>query len=164
MKIRTFFFTAVALLFLDFTAGGQNIFVLEKVSSGRNMKFTNRDQIKVETAGNGMKFQGIITQVTDSSLVLNYGTEIMVRDIAKVYTSRWGFRLLQGVFLTAGILYVSLNTINGLVNGDDPVVPRETLAISGGLIAGGLLMIPLSTRIHDVEHEKWKIKILDFTD
>ena len=151
------------LFFLSISAEAQNMFVLEKSSSGRNMKLVAGDRINVLTLSSGMKVKGLITEVTDSSLIINYANEVLVKDIARVYTDRWGIRFLQGLFLTSGLIYLSISTLNGIVNSDDPLVPRETLIISGSLVAAAVALTPLTNRIHNIEKKKWKIKILDFT-
>lgn len=127
------------------------------------MKLYVRDAIQVQSSSSENKISGYITAITDSSIVINYSNELIVSDITAVYTKRWGFQFLQKLMLISGVTYLVLSAGNGAVNGDDEIVSQETLAICGGLIAGGLLLIPLVTRIHDIENGKWKIKLLDFT-
>lgn len=151
------------LLVFCLKGGAQNIFVLEKSSSGKNMKMVAGDRIKLLTISTQMKVQGIISKITDSSLVINKANEVLFLDIAQVSTDRWGVRFLQSIFLASGLLYVSISALNGIVNNDDPLVAQETLVISGSLVAAALLLTPLTTRTHNIEKRKWKIKILDFT-
>jgi hypothetical protein len=143
---------------------GQNIFVLEKTMGGGIRMYKTNEHIKLKTVSSNKKIEGRIYLISDSSLVLNYETEIMLDDIAEIYRSRHMFRLLQTLSLTAGLLYLSISTLNGLINNDNPIVPEETLKISGGLLIAGVLLTPLTTRVHKIKENKWKVKILDFTD
>ncbi len=60
--------------------------------------------------------------------------------------------------------HILVSSINGLINNDSPVIPQESLIISGSLIAGGIALIPLTTRRYKTDNEKWRLKILDFTE
>ena len=119
---------------------------------------------QIKTADSTEKIEGAIYKITDSSLIVNYGTEVMLKDISTVYRKRWGFNFLQKICLVSGALYISLSALNGIINSDDPLIPDETLKISGGLLIAGILLTPLTTRAHHISPTKWKIKILDFTD
>jgi len=106
---------------------------------------------------------GTITKITDTSLIINRVSEVHVKNIYKVHRSRWGYSLLQSLFLSSGLLYVSINTVNGVINNDSPVVPKETLIISGSLVGAGLLLTPLTKQRHKIDNESWRVTILDFT-
>lgn len=163
MRFYFFHWFTLALLFLSINAAGQNIFVIEKAGRGGLFMYYTNDQISIKTVSD-VKVEGRINLITDSSLIINYGTEVYLNEIAKVYKKRPMINLLQKVCLASGILYISINTLNGLINNDSPIVPSETLKISGGLVLAGVLMSPLTTRVQTVDPTKWKVKILDFTD
>jgi hypothetical protein len=152
------------MLSLCIGVDGQNIFVVEKAGGGGIRMFRENDQIKVKTRSTNVKIGGRINMISDSSLIINFANEVMLNDIEAVYRTRWGFNLLQKICLASGILYLSLSTLNGVINNDSPIVPDETLKIGGGLLIGGVLLTPLTTRTHRIEQTKWKVKILDFTD
>ncbi len=152
------------LLFLGTAAYGQNIFVLEKAGGGGIRMYHEYDHIRLKTRSTNVKIGGPINMISDSSIIINFANEVMLDDIEAVYRSRWGFSLLQKVCLASGILYLSLSTLNGVINNDSPIVPEKTLKIGGGLLIGGIILTPLTTRIHRIEQTKWKVKILDFTD
>ena len=152
------------LLFLGTATEGQNILVLEKAGGGGVRMFHENDHIKLMTRSTNTKFSGPINTISDSSLIINFANEIMLTDIKVVYRSRWGFNLLQKVCLASGILYLSLSTLNGVINNDSPIVPEKTLKIGGGLLISGISLTPLTTRMHRIEKTKWKLKILDFTN
>ena len=162
-RFLLFLSLVMVLLSLSIPVDGQNIFVLEKTGRGRIFMFYTNDQIKISTTSN-LKIEGSIYQITDSSVIVNYGTEIFLKDISRIYKKRWGYNFLQKLFLASGLFYISLSTLNGIINNDDPLVPKESLMISGGLVIAGILLTPLTTRTFKVSPEKWKVKILDFTD
>lgn len=127
------------------------------------MKFSIHDNIRLQSKLSDKRLQGKITNISDSSLTLNYATEVMIRDIQKVYTHRWGFRMLQRLSIISGVMYLIISATNSAVNSDGTLISQETLTISGCLIIGGVLLTPLVTRTHDISKGKWKIKLLDFS-
>jgi hypothetical protein len=161
-----FLFPILFLIMFQFTGiavEGQNVFVLERAGHGKIHMFNANDKIKLSTRSTGLKYEGTISTIYDSSLVIKGETEIMLDDIAAIYRERWGFKLLQTVCLASGLLYLSVSALNGVINADDPIVPEQTLKISGGLVAAGVVLSPLTTRTHTIKPTRWKVKILDFT-
>ena len=152
------------LLFLVTAAEGQNILVLEKAGGGGIRMYRENDHIKLMTRSTNVKISGRINMISDSSLIINFANEILLDDIKVVYRSRWGFNLMQKVLLASGILYLSLSTLNGVINNDSPIVSEKTLKIAGGLLIGGIILTPLTSRMHRIEKTKWKVKILDFSE
>jgi len=164
MLLKAIKYLILLSVFISLSVESQNIFVLEKPGRIRNFKFYANDYIKIRTILTDTTIKGQISRVTDSSLIINLTNEIMVSDISKIYTDRWGYKLLQGVFLTSGLIYLSISTINGVINSDHPVVPKETLIISGSLVAAGILLSPLTKRVHKIDNKNWRVIILDFTN
>jgi hypothetical protein len=97
-------------------------------------------------------------------LIINYQNEIIVSDISRIHRKRWGFGLLQRVSLISGALYLSISSLNRAINNEDPVVPEETLIVSGSLILFGALITPLTKRVHSIDTGQWRVIILDFSD
>lgn len=126
--------------------------------------FRAGDFIKLKIRSSDTTVKGLINFIYDSSLVINYGTEVQISDIAVIYRERTMLKLLQNVCLISGLLYLSISTLNGIINNDSPIVPGETLKISGGLVLTGVLLTTVTSRAHQVKPTKWKVKILDFTD
>jgi hypothetical protein len=156
------------IIFYLFLAGlnlsAQNIFVLERPGTIKNYKFYSGDKIKIRTISNDTVISGLISLIYDNSIIIDNKNEIMTGNIAAIYRNRWGYSFLQYLSLFAGIAYVSINTLNGLINSDTPIVPTETLIISGSMIAFGIALSPLTTRKYKIDNQKWRVLILDFTD
>ena len=163
-RYRHILSTGVIFLLVVIQGWGQNIFVLEKVRKGGIRMYYENDFIKIKTKAKEKIVEGKILLISDSSLIVNYGTEVLLSDIEAVYKERRMLRLLQSLSLLAGGLYVSISALNGLINNDNPLVPSETLKISGGLLIGGILLTPLTSRKFIVNEKRWSVKILDFTD
>jgi len=158
--------TCLCISFLIFTSisAAQNIFILERPGTVKNYKYYENDQIKLKVISHDTIFSGVLTNINDSSIVINHAHEVFLYDISYMYRKRWGFSLLQKLSLIAGGSYLFVSSINGLINNDSPILPKESLIISGSLIAGGIVLIPLTTRRYPVDNKKWRVKILDFTD
>jgi hypothetical protein len=142
----------------------QNILVLEKPGTTHNYKYQAGQHLQLQLKKGEFEIMGEIGKISDSSIIFRNGLEVLLKDINIVYRNRWGFRFLNRVFLTAGITYIAISTLNGMINADQPIVPSETLIISGSLIATGLLFKPLITKKYKMESQKWRLVILDFTD
>jgi hypothetical protein len=149
--------------FLSLQGFSQNIFILEKAGGGHLRWYHNGDFINLKTI-EGEKIEGRIHFISDTSLIINFTNEVMVSDIEMIYRDRRMFRLLQNLSLIGGVLYLSISGLNGLINNDSPIVPQEILKISGGMIAAAILLTPLTTRQHKIRANRWKVKVLDFTD
>lgn len=142
----------------------QNIFLLENPGTINNYKYHENDHIRIKTISKDTIIEGIISKISDSSIIINHANEISPDDISIIYRARWGFTLLQGIFFSVGVPYLAISTLNGVINNDSPIVSKETLIISGSLIATGIAITPLTTRKHNIDNKKWRVKILDFTD
>jgi hypothetical protein len=149
---------------LEINLVAQNIFVVEQPGTTKNYKYYMGDEIKLKTISTGTIYSGTITDISDSSLIINHHYEIMINDITTIYRTKWGFRFLQYISLIGGMFYLGINTLNGVINSDDPIVPEETLIISGSMIGFGIVLTPLTTRRYKIDKEKWRVVILDFTD
>ena len=142
----------------------QNIFLLERPGSIKNYKYYVNNPIRLKIISPDTIISGKINNIGDTSIIVNYVNEIHVKNIACIYTKRWGFSLLQKLFLLTGIPYLVLSAINGTVNNDTPIIAKETLIISGSLIIAGIALSPLANRKHKIDNKKWRVKILDFRD
>jgi hypothetical protein len=153
------------LLFLiGSSLAAQNILVLERPGTVKNLKYYQGDKIKIRTIAADTIISGSINRIFDSSIIINNSNEILIADMAAIYKKRWGYGFLQYLTIFAGVAYLGINSFNGIINDDQPVVPQETLIISGSLIAFGFALTPLTTRKFKIDNEKWRIIILDFTD
>jgi hypothetical protein len=155
----------ILLIFsVSYSVVAQNILIVERPGTIKNYKYYTGDEIKLKTISTDAIISGTIIVISDSSLIINHHHEIMVDDITTIYRNKWGFRFLQYISLIGGMFYLGINTLNGVINSDDPIVPEETLIISGSMIGFGIVLTPLTTRRYKIDKEKWRIVILDFTD
>jgi hypothetical protein len=142
----------------------QNILILERPGTIKYFKYEVNDWIKLSTSKPDTTIHGFISLINDSSITIDRVNEVTLKNISTIIRKRWGFNFLQKLFITAGIPYLLISTINGVINNDEPVVPTETLIISGSLIAAAIVVTPLTSRKHKTDNKKWRVKILDFTD
>ncbi|MBM3435949.1 MAG: hypothetical protein FJY07_07030 [Bacteroidetes bacterium] len=142
----------------------QNLLILERPGTIKNYKYELNDPVKLKTIVNDSLISGKLTMIDDSTIIINQITPVRLSDIGKVYRTRWGFTFLQGLFITAGVPYLLISTINGIINNDNPLVPKETLIISGSLIAAGAMITPLTGRKFKTDNKRWRMRILDFTE
>jgi len=152
------------LFLLAFHLAGQNALIIERPGTINNYKYFQGSEIKLKTISTDTIISGTISLIEDSIIILNQNFSLKITDIRTVYKKRWGFSFLQYLSIFSGLAYVSISTINGLINNDSPVVPSETLIISGSMIAFGIAVTPLTTRKLKTDNEKWRVIILDFSN
>lgn len=141
---------------------GQKLLVLEKAGTIKNYKYKLGDEITVETKRDKLVFSGSLTEIKDSTIIVEYYNEIKLTEISRVLRKRELLRIFSGAAITAGVFYFSLDALNGIINNDSPIIAESTLIATGALIGSGLLMRPFVVRKYDLE-DKWRLKILDFS-
>lgn len=150
------------LILPSFLLMGQKLLVLEKAGTVKNYKYKVGDKITVETRRDKLVFSGSLTEIKDSTIVIENYNEIKLTEISRVLRKRELLRIFSGAAISAGVFYISLDALNGLINNDSPVIAESTLIASGALIGSGLLMKLFVIRKIDLE-VKWRLKILDFS-
>lgn len=141
---------------------GQKLLVLEKAGTAKNYKYKTGDKIRIETVRDNLVFAGKITEIKDSSIVIESYNEIKLREICRVFRERSLMRFFSGAAISGGVFYLSLDAVNGIINNDSPVIAKNTTIASGILVGTGLLMKQFFFRKFETK-EKWRIKILDFS-
>ncbi|MBI3520252.1 MAG: hypothetical protein HY062_12975 [Bacteroidetes bacterium] len=93
----------------------------------------------------------------DSSIALGDIKRIKLRDANHLY------RLFSRFFYTGGVLFVSLDTFNNLINNDTPYIKQTAVIASAGLITMGFLIHQLSIkRITINKHHSLRILETDY--
>jgi hypothetical protein len=129
----------------------------------KNVKFHEGDDIHISVKNYppASDIKGTLTQIGDSSIVVDDMYLIPIKDITAVYKERFWIKLAIPVLFIAGIGYGVLEIFNNAINKDAPLLTKETAIISSSLVAGGLVLIPLTERKFNVG-EKWRVKSLIF--
>jgi len=163
MRMTRCTFLSIFNLLLFGSVNSQNIFLIERPGTVKNYKFHEGDNIHI-----GVKnyppvsnIEGILTQIMDSSIIIDDTYLIPIEDITAVYKERFWPTLAVPVMFIAGIGYLGLEAFNRAINKDAPVITKETAIISSSLVAGGFALIPLKVRKLNVG-EKWRVKSLIF--
>jgi len=161
LKYKTLFI----ILILCLPASGvfaQRVLLVEKPGKFKNYKYFVGDEIVMKVAPYGEKHEGIIHEVTDTSLLINFDNEIMLDEIQMILRPRWGLNILSKVTRIAGAGYFILDVVNRSINNQSPVVNENTLMISAGLVAFSYALVPF----HDKRMkrgDKWRIKVLNLS-
>ena len=161
MKITFRFFAILALCLVIHSVDAQRILLVEKPGKFKNYKYFVGDDIILKTFPNNQKHEGIIHEITDTSILINFSNEIMLKDINKVLRKRAGLPWLSLIVRTIGVGYFMLDVVNNTIN-NEPMVDQQTLMISGGLVAFSYAIVPLHNR-HLKRGEKWRIKVLNMS-
>lgn len=152
----------IFLLTLIFsTADAQRVLLVEKPGTFRNYKYFVGDEIMLRTWPSGLKHGGIIHEITDTSILINFDEEIMITDIEKVLRHRWALGLTSKATRIAGAGYVVLDVVNNAIN-HEIIVDKNTVMIGAGLVAFSYALVPLHYKRMNIG-EKWRIKVLNMS-
>lgn len=149
------------LLLLFQPVNAQRVLLVEKPGTFKNFKYFEGDGIILRKISTGTKIDGIIHEISDTSILVNYDNEIMLNDIERIIKPRWGFTLLSRITRIAGAGYLAIDMVNNAIN-NETVVDENTLIISGSLVAFSYALVPLNKRKMKVD-KKWRLKILNFS-
>jgi hypothetical protein len=135
----------------------QNILVMEKAGFKKNYKYNQGDKIMLKTK-DSVNVKGMITTISDTSIVLDFYTEIKLRNIIQVNRTRWGISILSKALLIGGAGLVIVEAVNGVINGTG--INTNVLYIGAGAAAAGALLYPFDKSRYTIGPDKWKLKVL----
>ena len=154
-------FLAMGLM-LSSSAQAQRVLLIEKPGKFKNYKYFVGNSIVFKTIPSGEKYDGIIHDITDTSIVINFDNEIMLSDIEMIMRPRWGFGLLSKATRIAGAGYFLLDVVNNSINGHPTIVNKNTVMISAGLVAFSYLIVPMHNKKMKPGNP-WRIKVLNMS-
>lgn len=159
--IKKLAFYLILFLFLMATASAQKMLAFDKRGKVKRVRYYIGSEIKVKLIDKTFLF-GQITRIDDQSFQI--GNELINTDsVQYVYSkdeAQAGLKLFSGILFTAGAVYLPLVSFNRTINGDRPIVREQAVRVSGGLIAGGLLLHLLTKKKYKIS-EKRPLKIID---
>lgn len=151
--------TLILFLALSIAVNAQKILLLEKPGTVKNIKYRVGDQIYIKTKDK-LKFSGTINIITDSSIIVNYDVEILIKDITIVFQEMWFISLFSRVAYISGAGYLILDAFNRTINNEYPIIDKSSFIIGASLIGGGLLMKANSYKRCKI-NKPWRFKVLD---
>lgn len=161
MKFVVFSLVLLCTVLLSEAVVAQRVMLLEKPGTFKNFKYFEGDDIMLKKRSTGSKIEGVIHEISDTSILVNYDNEVMLDDIQVIMKSRWGFSLLSPATRIAGAGYLALDVVNHAIN-NETLIDENTLIISGSLIAFSYAIVPLKKRRMKLD-KNWRIKILNFS-
>jgi hypothetical protein len=139
----------------------QKTLLVEKI--GRSAKYYSHvgDKIKVKTLENKTIFNGVLTEIRDSSITISSISNnlINVADITYVYRQFPGIRRLGFYLMGFGGVIFLVIAVNNLIN-NNQVFTQYAFIVSGSFIGAGLISLALSEKRYKIG-TRWKVKILD---
>ncbi len=146
------------------SADAQQYFVLQKRGMVKNFKYQTGNKIHLKTLKEGFEISGEITQIKDTSILINYSFEVGLSNIGAIYRKSGFLNRLSGLFfIRGGMAYFLIDGANRTIHQEYPIITESTLMISGAMIATGFAIRPFITRKFDTT-EKWQVKILNFDE
>ncbi len=152
----------IVLFFFVITISGQQYLLLKKPGKIKYFRYAVGDEIIFKTNKHNDKVFAIIYRITDTSLVVNGKTEVLLTNIIKIYRQRWGVRFFQSISRYAGLGFLGLDALNRTINGEGPILQKNTLIITAGLLGLSYALYPLKERSLTI-NKPWVMQTLDFS-
>lgn len=162
MRFYLQFFLLLFMVFVFTDAGAQRILLVEKPGTFRNFKYFVGDGITLRTTFSDARLEGVIHEITDSSILINFDNEIMLKHIRTIHKRRWGLSLLSKATRIAGAGYFAIDALNRTINKESPIFDTQTLLISSGLVAFSYSLVPLHYKKMK-RGPKWRVRILNMS-
>ena len=159
MQIRST--TLLILLFLiPLATEAQQYLVVEKTGTVKNFKYSPGNDIDLLV--NETRLKGTITQLTDSTLALDYSIIVQLQQIKKVYRFRgFVYKFSKKALFGAGLAYMAITGVNGMINNEYPLVDQTTAIIGVSMMAASFLLKPFVYRKIPIDG-RWQLKVIDF--
>lgn len=159
LALRSLFLVSLGLLFYSELCA-QKFIAIDKGGRNKRIRFYTGEYMSLKTK-DGEFHKGNIIQIDSIDFVLGM-EKIKLNEIEVVYkkTSRYGLSLLSNVTLIAGLGFFAIDSGNRLINSENPIVRRETIKLSSGLLGVSVLSSLLTKKKYKIG-ERHPIKIID---
>ncbi len=153
----------LVIIFLLMGTGtiAQQYLILQKQGGIKNYKYRTGDQIMFSLPGNENVFSGELTLIGDSTFVLDNTLEINIKAVQSIYRTRHFFRWFSKVLVMAGVVYIGVEAVNGVINNDSPMISKQTAIAASVMVGTGLILNVFKTRKFKIG-DKYHLKILNF--
>lgn len=150
----------ILLIGFCFTATAQNFILLEKNNGKKQFEIHPGTYMQCKTL-DSLVHRGELTEVTDSSFVLNGNDLIYLKELKSVYYPRRFFPFLAELGLYVGGGYAVINSVNHVLNSES-LADKSTLKIGGAGLSVALLSYLASIRHLKIEEGKWKVRLITY--
>ena len=137
---------------------------IERTSNTKLIKFYVQDKLTFKLQGDRRKYSGIITELNDSSFVINNKVIISYKYIGKVIVDNSNHltRAASAFLIGCGAGYMALDAINNAINGNKPILRLIDIEIGVGLVVIGGAIKYFSLKRYKI-NKKHRIKFIDDT-
>jgi hypothetical protein len=153
----------IILFFLLLPSSGfaQKFLVFGKPGKANRMIFNLGSPISFRLQGEGIHIDGFISEIRDSSIVVN-GEDFPISRIDRIVDHhKWlKFRSLsKSAFISAGTS-LTLSSLHNIINLGKPPVDKPTLTVASSMVLVGLLFSPFKVKKYKVKGMRM-IRIVD---
>jgi hypothetical protein len=146
---------------LSVSSIAQKTLLVEKIGRSAKYYYHVGDKIKLQTSGRKAVYQGVLSEISDSSITINSVSSdfISTKDIVCVY-KQFPYARKFGKKLTmfGGVIFLVM-VANNLIN-NAQVFTQYVFIVSGSFLGAGLISLAFSERPCKIG-VRWKLKILD---
>lgn len=142
----------------------QQMIALDKPGHVNRIRFHLSDEIGIQLKNERIVHKAVIIGFADSALILNNGMTVPLGLIHAVvdYRKGKGGRFLKKLFLKAFIGYFGFGMFNRLNTGEAELTEPKFLAISGSMLAAGLISSKFTKRTYRIRSFR-QLKILNLS-
>ncbi len=145
------------LLLISIQMVSQNILVLEKYNHKRNHKYTVDNRINL-ILNKQRVISGIITNIQDSSIVIDGLSHIRISDIKYVVRKRHGFYQMWNLFFKKIALgYFAITTINRTIRDERPIFNTTNMIVVGSAAIIGIIGKFLYVKKYRIDNTHWRL-------
>ena len=152
----------IAFLFISLPALAQEkVLLLESKITMHKFRFYVGDVVAVKTKTEISHYKGVITNIADSSIMLNGKFIFKLKDITRIKNieKQQLLQILSKASLIAGIAYPTVDVFNRVANHDYPI-PVSTAYIGGSLIGASFLIDFLVNRRYSIGFTR-RLRVID---
>jgi len=139
----------------------QKILVAENSHTLKNFKYYQDDKIILKVDNIEKRINDEVSELTDSSVVLNVMGEFELDRITSIYKENWLVQTTRGLCLLGGVAYFGIDSFNRLINNDSPVILAETVIISASMVGLSFALTPLKYRKAVNTKKNWSLRVID---
>lgn len=154
---KIFLLVVLSLITASSVIAQRNVLVLENLAKAKSFKYFEGDKIEIQTT-DSVTVKGMITAIKDTSIVLDFYSEISLHKIKTVYRTRMLISIVSKVLMIGGAGLVILEAVNGAINANS--LNENVLYTGVGMTAAGALMIPFQKAKYPIGPDQCRVKIL----
>ena len=156
----------IVILFFN-SSHAQKFLALDVYHFTGNMKrihFYKNSQIIYKVKNSRVLYSGAIIDINDSGFTIEKQEPVRIQDVRSITIDRSNFvtRAIPEFLMAFGGGFIVLDSFNDLLNGDSPVIKKETMIEGAAFAASGWLLLRFAKKKYRIGKRR-ALKVIDVT-